>query len=562
MSTSTARRVAKMSDQRNEYAFETYAEEMLRNNGWYSIDKNEWDKELAIFPKAVLEFIKTTQPKAWDSVYSLQGSEAEKDIITSLCKELNNKGMLTVIRHGFKYRGKSFRVAYFKPAHGLSPDVEALYNSNILSVSRQVQCHSFDNCELDMLLCLNGLPLATVELKNPATGQNYNDAITQYKTERNKKAPLFTFKQRALVHFAVDPEEIYMTTKLNGENTFFLPFNRGSNPGDVKCGSGNPQHKSGYRSGYFWEDILSKDNFIEIYGSFIFLETKEEVVDDGKGSKKKITKETMIYPRYHQLDAVKELIATAKIEKAGHNYLIQHSAGSGKTNSISWLSHRLASLHDNLDNTVFDCVVVITDRTVLDKQLQDAIYQIEHAQGVVKPINNNSAQLAEALVDGTKIIITTLQKFPFVLRGLLKVAGADNIDNPDKMSQQKAKEWHEKIAKRKYAVIVDEAHSSQSGESARELKAILGNISSDDESDWEDRFNQVMESRGQQDNLSFFAFTATPKGKTLELFGRTGKSDKPEAFHTYSMRQAIEEGFILDVLKNYTPYSVYWELVK
>lgn len=535
---------------------------MLKDNGWLQGNIHDWDKELAIFPSAVLDFIKNTQLKTWDRVYSLHGADAEKDIIKTLCKELEAKGMLTVIRHGFKYRGKNFRVAYFKPAHMLSEDVQKLYYMNKLTVTRQVPCHPFDDCTLDMMLSLNGMPLATIELKNPATHQTVKDAIWQYRNERNHKAPLFSFKKRALVHFAIDPEEIYMTTKLCGESTFFLPFNRGDAPGNVKCGAGNPQHSSGYRTGYFWNEILNHDNFIEIFSSFVFLETKEEKVDDDKGGKKKTVKETMIFPRYHQLDAVKKLINIARKEKVGKNYLIQHSAGSGKTNSISWLSHRLASLHDSNDNIVFDCVVVITDRTVLDKQLQDAIYQIEHAQGVVKPIDNDSAQLAEALIDGTKIVITTLQKFPFVLKGLLRIAGADSTNNPDEISKQKAKEWHDKIAKRKYAIIVDEAHSSQSGEGARELKAILGDIVVDEESDWEDRLNQVMESRGKQSNISFFAFTATPKGKTLELFGRHGESGKPEAFHIYSMRQAIEEGFILDVLKNYTPYNVYWELVK
>jgi type I restriction enzyme R subunit len=553
-----------MSNQKNEYAFESYVEQMLNSNDWITLDKLNWDKERAIFADQVVDFIMKSQPKSWDTIFNLHGEDAKTNIITALCKELDNKSMLTVLRHGFKFHGKNFRVAYFKPAHKLSPDVEQLYKMNTLYVSRQIQCHPFDNCELDMLLSLNGLPLASIELKNPATGQTYKNAIWQYRNERNERAPLFTFKRRALVHFAIDPEEVHMTTRLLGEKTYFLPFNRGSNPGDVKCGAGNPQHKSGYRTGYFWEDVLQKDMFIEIFASFMFIETKEEKVDNGIGGKTKIKKETMIFPRFHQLDAVKHILTKAKIEKAGNNYLIQHSAGSGKTNSISWLSHRLASLHDNDDNLIFDCVVVITDRTVLDKQLQDAIYQIEHAQGVVKPIDSNSAQLAEALIDGTKIVITTLQKFPFVLRGLLKAAGADNIDSPDEMSQTKAKAWQEAIAKRKYAVIVDEAHSSQSGESARELKSILGDIdiNSDDESDWEDRLNQIVESRGKQKNISFFAFTATPKGKTLELFGRPGKSGKPEAFHTYSMRQAIQEGFILDVLKNYTPYNVYWDLVK
>jgi type I restriction enzyme R subunit len=298
----------------------------------------------------------------------------------------------------------------------------------------------------------------------------------------------------------------------------------------------------------------------------MFVERKEEKVDDGHGGKQRVTRETLIFPRYHQLDAVRKLVAKTRDEGAGRNYLIQHSAGSGKTNSISWLSHRLASLHNEKDEKTYDCVVVITDRRVLDQQLQDAIYQIEHAQGVVKAIDQDSKQLAAALIDGTKIVITTLQKFPFVLRGLLHAAGAESQEKASDEEKRQAKEWEAAIAARKYAVIVDEAHSSQTGETARELKAILGVTSSaeseEDETDWEDRLNQVMQSRGRQSNLSFFAFTATPKGKTLELFGRVGASGKPESFHIYSMRQAIEEGFILDVLKNYTSYATYFRLVK
>jgi type I restriction enzyme R subunit len=314
---------------------------------------------------------------------------------------------------------------------------------------------------------------------------------------------------------------------------------------------------------------LRRDSFLEIFGQFIFLERKEEKIDDGKGGSKRIVKETMIFPRYHQLDAVRKLIAAAKVEGTGSNYLIQHSAGSGKTNSISWLAHRLASLHTNADEKIFDCVIVITDRQVLDSQLQDAVYQIEHAQGVVKAINKDSKQLAEALVDGTKIVVTTLQKFPFVLKGLLKVAGADNVDEPDEEAKAKAQEWEDLIGSRKYALVVDEAHSSQSGETSRELKEILGaattDMETDEESDAggsESMLNSVMAARGQQPNLSFFAFTATPKGKTLELFGREGADGKPQAFHVYSMRQAIEEDFILDVLKRYTTYKTYYRLVK
>jgi type I restriction enzyme R subunit len=389
--------------------------------------------------------------------------------------------------------------------------------------------------------------------------------VVQYQSDRDPRAALFRFKERALVHFAADPDEVHMTTRLQGPPTHFLPFNRGSHPGEVQCGAGNPQHPSGYRSGYFWDEVLQRDSFLDILGHFMFVEKSEEKIDDGQGGQRRVEKEAMIFPRYHQLDAVRKIVRTAAQEGTGKNYLIQHSAGSGKTNSISWLSHRLASLHDSADKKTFDCVVVITDRRVLDDQLQDAIYQIEHAQGVVKAIDEDSKQLAEALIDGTQIVITTLQKFPFVLRGLLRAAGAESRDKASEQEKQQAKAWQTAISKRRYAVIVDEAHSSQSGESAREMKEILGsgsNGSEEAEPDWEDRLTQVIQSRGRQPNLSFFAFTATPKGKTLEVFGRTGPSGLPEPIHIYSMRQAIEEGFILDVLQNYTTYKMYYNLLK
>jgi type I restriction enzyme R subunit len=525
-----------------------------------------WDKGRAIFPPQVFAFIQETQPDLWEEMRKLHASGLEPLILTALVKELDAKGSLHVLRHGFKFYGKTFQLAYFKPAHGANPEVLKLFAKNVLTVTRQVPCHPGDNRTLDIVLAVNGFPVATIELKNPGTGQNWQHAVRQYQEDRDPRAPLFDFKKRALVHFAADPDEIYMTTRLAGDRTFFLPFNQGSHPGQIICGAGNPQHASGYRTGYFWEEVLRRESFLDILGHFMFLEKKEEKIDDGRGGHRWVTKETMIFPRYHQLDAVRKLVSAAREEGSGRSYLIQHSAGSGKTNSISWLSHRLASLHTTTDQKCFDCVVVITDRQVLDRQLQDAIYQIEHAQGVVKAIDQDSKQLAEALIDGTKIVITTLQKFPFVLSGLLHAAGAENQDQATEEEKQKAKAWESEIARRRYAIIVDEAHSSQSGETARELKAILGTAAQttdgEEEPDWEDRLNQVMQSRGRQPNLSFFAFTATPKGKTLELFGRTGAGGKPVAFHLYSMRQAIEEGFILDVVKNYTTYATYYRLVK
>ena len=571
--------------QTTEHAFETYVEEiLLARGGWKAGSLAEWDKERALFPAQVFAFLEATQPKLWAEMKTLHAAGLEALLLTSLVKELDVKGSLHVLRHGFKFYGKTFRLAHFKPAHGANYEVIDLFNMNRLTVTRQVPCHPGDHRTLDMVLAVNGLPVATIELKNPGTGQSWRNAVRQYQEDRDARAPLFDFKKRALVHFAADPDEVWMTTRLAGEKTFFLPFNRGSHPGKIVCGAGNPQHESGWRTGYFWEEVLQFESFLDVLGHFMFLEKKEEKVDDGRGGHRWVTKETMVFPRYHQLDSVRKLVAVTRGEGPGRNYLIQHSAGSGKTNSISWLSHRLASLHDARDAKVFDCVVVITDRQVLDRQLQDAIYQIEHAQGVVKAIDQDSKQLAAALIDGTKIVITTLQKFPFVLRGLLHAAGAESQEEATTEQKADAAKWEAEIARRRYAIIVDEAHSSQSGETARELKAILGfgvhalacgdGLASGrspgtqkgghqtEEPDWEDRLNQVMQSRGRQPNLSFFAFTATPKGKTLELFGRMGAGGSPEAFHLYSMRQAIEEGFILDVVRSYTTYATYYRLVK
>ena len=556
-----------MPGQTTERAFETYVEEiLLKRGGWLSGSNSDWDKERALFPSHIFAFLEDTQPKLWAEMRVQHAAGLEALLITTLVSELDSKGSLHVLRHGFKFYGKLFRLAYFKPAHGANYEILQLFAKNRLRVIRQVPCHPGDNRTLDVVLAVNGLPVATIELKNPGTGQNWRHAVRQYREDRDPRAPLFEFKKRALVHFAADQEEVHMTTRLAGSKTFFLPFNRGSHPGQIQCGSGNPQHESGYRTGYFWENVLQSESFLDILGHFLFLEKKDEKIDDGRGGQRTVTKETMVFPRYHQLDGVRKLVEQAKVEGPGRNYLIQHSAGSGKTNSISWLSHRLASLHDSKDAKIFDCVVVITDRQVLDRQLQDAIYQIEHSQGVVKAIDQDSRQLADALIDGTKIVITTLQKFPFVLRGLLHAAGADRADEASEAEKQQARAWEAAIGNRRYAIIVDEAHSSQTGETARELKGILGATAKaendEEQPDWEDRLNQVMASRGRQPNLSFFAFTATPKAKTLELFGRAGGSGMPEAFHLYSMRQAIEEGFILDVVKNYTTYATYYRLVK
>ncbi len=546
-----------------EKNFEGYLEEILQAKGWEAGDKKEWDKTRALFPARVLAFIERSQPDLWQGMLAQHGQSFPEKLLADLVSELHIKGSLYVLRHGFKCYGKLFRMAYFRPAHKLNPDTLALYAQNQLTLTRQIPCHSNDKSTVDMLFALNGIPVATCELKNPLSGQTWQHAVRQYKTDRNPNAQLFAFKRRALVHFAADTEEVHMTTRINGDKTFFLPFNRGSAPGELVCGKGNPQHPSGYRTGYFWEEVLERDSFLNILARYMFVqvEEKKELGTDGKMHLKKT--ETMIFPRYHQLDATRKLIAESKAQGAGYSYLIQHSAGSGKTNSIAWLSHQLATLHTDDNKKVFDCVVVVTDRQVLDRQLQGAIYQIEHAQGVVKTIDQDSKQLARALVDGTSIVVTTLQKFPFVLNGLLYVAGETDVDAPSAEAVELSKKWQQEIAGRKYAVIVDEAHSSQTGDTAQEMKRILGvaDLSESEEPTYEDALNAVASSRIKRDNLSMFAFTATPKGKTLQLFGVKGPNG-PRPFHLYSMRQAIEEGFILDVVQNFTHYHTYFKLAK
>ncbi len=530
----------------NEQTFEAYIESVMQDE-WTSVANTAFDAANALFPEQVIAFISQSQPVLWTELEKLNGDLLPQQLIKNLVKERLSKGTLHILRHGFKFQGKTLRLAYFRPAHSLSKEADVLYKSNTFQVCRQVYYHPDKNQSIDMVLAINGIPVVTLELKNPGTGQNVKHAIKQYQDDRDPSAPLLSYKTGALVHFAVDTDEVYMTTHLDKRQTFFLPFNRGSNPQSIDCGKGNPIHPSGHRTAYLWEEVLQPDSLLEIVGSFIFIENV------GKKD------ERVIFPRYHQLDAVRKLLAQVKRDQTGKNYLIQHSAGSGKTNSISWLAHRLTNLHTEEDKLIFDCVIVITDRVVLDRQLQDAIYQIEHATGVVAPIKEGSKQLANALVDGTKIVITTLQKFPFILRGLLHIAGAKDTDMPDEAALLKSKAWQKKIAGRKYAIIVDEAHSSQTGEAARGMKQILGAkaVTADGVEDWQDELNLVMESRGQQPNLSFFAFTATPKGKTIELFGTGGR-----AFHSYTMRQAIEEGFILDVLQRYTTYSTYFKMIK
>ena len=526
-----------MSSITNEKAFEESIEQsLIANGGYIKGDATNFDHGLAIDSKTLFQFIKDTQKETWDSLSTIHGAEVEKKFLYRLNQELDTRGMLDCLRHGITDYGKKFTLAYFKPVSKLNPETQKLYDKNILTVTRQVHYSTKDESSIDMLLSLNGLPVATIELKNPFTGQDVADAKRQYKYDRDERELLFQFKKRALVHFAVDTDVIYMTTRIQGSKTRYLPFNKGYNKG-----AGNPPNPSGHKTAYLWEAVLVKDSWMDILGRFLHLEVEEKTFED-----RKIKIETMIFPRYHQLDSVRRLSADALVSGAGKNYLIQHSAGSGKSNSIAWLAYHLAGLHDKNDKRIFDSVIVITDRIVLDKQLQDTIYQFEHKSGVVEKIDKDSAQLAQALTSGTNIIITTLQKFPFVL---------------DKVSD---------LPKRNYAVIVDEAHSSQGGESAKKMKDVLSAVDksevvsekTDEDDDIEDEIRRSMLNRGPRPNLSFFGFTATPKAKTLEFFGQKGADGKPQPFHLYSMRQAIEEKFILDVLDNYTTYQTFFQLSK
>jgi type I restriction enzyme R subunit len=530
-----------------EIAFESVIEEHLFNKGYEWIDKNGFDKERAIFTSTIISFIQRTQAKEWSKLEALLGINTEQQVIHDLCKWMDANGSLATIRHGFKCYGRTLHIAFFKAPHTMNPELEENYSKNILGITRQLQYSTRNTKSLDVTLSLNGIPVATLELKNPMTLQTVEHAKNQYKRDRDPREMLFEFKRRTLVHFAVDTEQVYMTTRLAGDATYFLPFNKGN-----EGGAGNPVDPEGrtYRTAYLWEEVLRRDSFLDLLARFIHLQVEEKLSDEGR----KVKKETMIFPRYHQLEAVRNLITASKEDGVGNNYLIEHSAGSGKSNTIAWLAHRLASLHHTNNEKVFDSVIVITDRVVLDKQLQDTIYQFEHKMGVVLKIDENSKQLAEALENAVPIIITTLQKFPFVSRQLLKLA------------EERGEEGKGVLPTKKFAVLIDEAHSSQSGETATDLKEVLGgdklvaeaqSRAAEEGADNMEELYRSMAKRGKQSNISFYAFTATPKYKTLAVFGNNGVP-----FHRYTMRQAIEEMFILDVLENYTTYATYYKLLK
>lgn len=559
--------MASKSSVHTERVFEDELCDHLAQYSWtvrtHLKDAMSYSRELALYRDDLLAFVQETQPQEWTKFKTWHNGDSEKMFVKRVAEQLDKHGTLHLLRHGFKDRNAKFFLCQFRPAHHKNPQLWDWYGKNRLTVIRQLHYSLHNENSIDLVLFVNGLPVATAELKTDLT-QNIADAVTQYKKDRPPKdtkskelEPLLQFKTRALVHFAVSTDEVRMATKLAGDETHFLPFNLGQPDGLGGAGAGNPAAPDGlgYPTWYLWHLVWSRDVWLDILGNFMHLERKTEELPNGK----KVDKEALIFPRFHQLDAVLKLVGTAGSESVGHQYLVQHSAGSGKSNTIAWTSHRLANLHDAKDQRVFDTVIVITDRKVLDRQLQETISQFEHKAGVVQKVDENSDQLASALNTGTPIVITTLQKFPFILD---KVAG---------------------LKERRFALIIDEAHSSQSGTAAQKLRRALTtegkpkpvieveldgktvSVTADVEVDpedvtTEDVINSVVASRQRPKNVSYFAFTATPKAKTMELFGRRGDSGQIEAFHTYSMRQAIEEGFILDVLKNYVSYKAFYKL--
>jgi len=488
----------------------------------------DFDRALAMDKALVLRFVRETQPDEWAKLEAHYTASAEDTFFKQLEKALKDRGLLDVLRQGIKIvPGIKFTLCYFRPASGLEPRRVAEYEANILSVMKEVEYSAKHGNRLDVVLFLNGLPVVTIEAKNLLTGSTFKHAEKQYKADRSPAGePLLSFKRGALVHFALDEDNVSMTTRLQNGRTHFLPFNRGH-----EGGAGNPDVEDEfrvaylYRSGVWGEAIFSRAVLLDVIGQFMHLEK------DGK-------KEVMIFPRFQQLDAVRRIIAHARENGPGKNYLIQHSAGSGKSNTIGWLAHHAIKLHDAADQPVFDTAIIVTDRIVLDRQLQGTVSQFEQTQGVVKKIDGTSRQLKDAIAKGARIIVTTIQKF--------------STEHLKEISGQ---------GKRNFAVIVDEAHSSQSGKAAQAMAdALTREASSSD--DIEDIIAAYQQARGPQANISFFAFTATPRNVTLERFGIKGPDGLPLPFHLYSMRQAIEEGFILDVLQNYMTYKAYYELEK
>lgn len=528
------------TEKRFEQDIEYY---LCTHGGYVKGAPKAFDRKLALDVKTFVSFIKATQPNAWEKYEKIYGADSEAKIVDRFCRVVKNEGLLKVLRQGFVDRGIKFRVVFFKPETSLNELSRKQYEGNILHCTRQLHYSLLNENSIDIVLFLNGIPVVSMELKCQFTGQNVSNAINQYKFDRASKDEIFAFNERVLVHFAVDLSNVYMTTRLEGASTYFLPFNQGSNGAGNVGGRGNPINEDGYDTAYLWGQILCKDKLLEILHKYLHLQIEK----DDKGN---VKSKRMIFPRYHQLDVVTKLLADVKKSGAGKSYLIQHSAGSGKSNSIAWLAHRLSGLHDAKDEKIFQSVIIVTDRRVLDSQLQNTVYQFDHVEGVVQKIDKNAQQLKDAIEAGTGIIITTLQKFPVIYK---EVQTGHN----------------------RFAIIIDEAHSSQTGDAAKKLKRALADTEKaledyaefeaaeeENKKDDEDKLLDELASHGVHENMSFFAFTATPKEKTLQIFGRPDAEGRYHPYHIYSMRQAIEEGFILDVLKNYMTYKMYYKIAK
>lgn len=515
-------------------------DELVNNNGYIERKATAFDRYLAIDRELLFKFLWDTQADTMEALKKIYKSALEDTIVNYLNAEMTKtKGsLLSVLKHGVELANYRLYLMYTRPATTFNKELLQKYEKNIFSVMEEVWAS--DKERIDLVIFLNGLAIMSFELKCNMAGQSYEDAIYQYRTERNPKTRLFLFKAGCLVNFAMDLNEVYMTTKLDGQSTFFLPFNMGNGEG-VNAGKGNPTFEDRYSVSYMWDDILKKDTVLDLINKFIFLQVKES--EDELTGKKKI-KETIIFPRYHQLDVIRQVLADVRVNRTTQNYLIQHSAGSGKTNSIAWLAHRLSSLHDADNNIIFDNIITVTDRVVVDRQLQAAITGMEHKAGLIRVMDDKctSADLALALKGNTKIIATTIQKFPYIV---------DNVAG---------------LKEKRFAVIIDEAHSSTAGKDMAAITMTLGkgdvDIDTEATVDTEDIIVDEISRNGKQPNVSMFAFTATPKPTTLQLFGKVNAKGQRQAFHIYSMKQAIEEGFILDVLQNFTEYQTFYQINK
>lgn len=525
----------------SEKEYQRYMIERLVGEHGYVERKNFcFDAKFAMDREMLFKFLDGTQPETMASLRKVFRDQTEDTVVAAINTELtkNRGSLIDALKHGVEIANNKLVLFFRKPASGLNRELVALYEQNIFSVMEEVW--ATDDERVDLVVFVNGLALMSFELKCNFAGQSYQDAILQYREARDPNARLFRFKAGCLVNFAMDLNEVYMTTRLAGKGTYFLPFNMGKGSG-VETGKGNPVFEDKYSVSYMWEDILSKDTLTELITRFVFIERHAER-DEVTGKERE--KENVIFPRYHQLDVIRKLLADVRVNHTTQNYLIQHSAGSGKTNSIAWLAHRLASFHDDNDNVVFDNVVIVTDRVVVDRQLQAAILGMEHKAGLIRVMDEkcSSADLAAALKGNTKIIATTIQKFPYIVGA---VRG---------------------LKDKKFAVIIDEAHSSTAGKDMAAVSLTLGGgeVEIDEEAapDVEDIIADEISRHGKQANVSVFAFTATPKPTTLELFGKMNAKGQKEAFHLYSMKQAIEEGFILDVLQNFTEYKTYYQINK